>query len=121
MTQNSNVRAAPREVSPLLITRLLGIFEKVAADEGRGPRLPKPATPRIRIGGNEPKPRNVVKLATPLQGSAAALAFLRANGVSVSVAESSNHGTTRWWVSGHFDPLDAAALIELARAKGFAA
>ncbi len=120
VTQNSNVRATPREVSPLLIARLLGIFEKVAADEGRGTRLPKPAMPRIRIGGNEQSPRNIVKLATPLQGSAAALAYLRQNGVSVSVAESSIHGT-RWWVSGHLNPLDTAALIEVARAKGFAA
>jgi hypothetical protein len=119
VTQNSNVRAAPREVSPLLITRLLGIFEKVAADEGRRPRVPTPAAPRIRIGGNEPSQRGVGTLTTPLQGSAA-LAYLRQNGVSVSVAESSIHGT-RWWVSGHFDPLDTAALIELARTKGFAA
>lgn len=120
VTENSNVRAAPREVSPLLITRLLGIFEKVAADEGGRPRVPTPATPRIRIGGNEPSQRGVGTLTTPLQGSAAALAYLRQNGVSVSVAESSIHGT-RWWVSGHFDTLDTAALIELARTKGFAA
>ena len=52
------------------------------------------------------------------QNCSAAIAWLRARRVSVSVARTSAFRTL-WWVSGYPDAFDAADLVALARERGW--
>lgn len=84
---------------------------------GASPPATKPA-PRPRLG--VPSAAKPVKIkGHPLERTAPAIAYLRSNGVSVSCASTSIHHGTRWHVSGHHMPLDAAQVIEVAERKGF--
>ena len=53
-----------------------------------------------------------------VQNACAALAYLRGQRISVSVARQSMFGTW-WWVSGYGRPFNAAGLVDLAIAKGW--
>jgi hypothetical protein len=115
----SNVRNAPRGLSPLLVDRILSLFDTLGDRPDASSQASSNMGARIRLGAPSPAERPPVP-PTPLGATAQALAFLRANGVSVSVAESSVFGT-RWWVSGHGEALDSNGLVAAARAKGFTA
>ncbi|PKP93165.1 MAG: hypothetical protein CVT77_06440 [Alphaproteobacteria bacterium HGW-Alphaproteobacteria-16] len=85
--------------------------------EMAGPRTVSAAAPRLRLGA--PSPARVVRvIGHPMERAAPAIAWLRGNGVSVSSASCTIHGST-WHVSCHPRALNAVEVIALAEQLGF--
>lgn len=130
-----SLRAAPAYLTPPAADAAIALMDQL----GVAPRSPQDrivALVRDMAGSTtsaapaqRPRPRLGVPSAAkaigikphPLERTAPAIAFLRSNGVSVSCASSSVHHGTRWHVSGHHSPLDAAGVISVAQRRGFSA
>lgn len=116
VSQEANVRRAPDGLSPALVERLLALIGGDDIAEAQV-TIVEAASPRQRLGAPSATKAPALPI-HPLQRTSEALAFLRRSSVSASVAESTVFGT-RWWVSDHPHPLDAAAIIALATKMGF--